>query len=146
LLIRSIISKYALSISFEGISISITRKLFYTISCCSTTVILGLQISASKICGGGAKSPIWLTMAANILNLEIQLLAQEEGPAFGGALLAAVACGAYPSIKSAAQKMSKVKKVIEPDQELTALYDARYQSFRQFYPALKNCFANANAN
>lgn len=107
---------------------------------------LGLQISASKICGGGAKSPIWLTMAANILNLEIQLLAQEEGPAFGGALLAAVACGAYPSIKSAAQKMSKVKKVIEPDQELTALYDARYQSFRQFYPALKNCFANANAN
>jgi len=41
LLIRSIISKYALSISFECISISITRKLFYTISYCYTIVMLG---------------------------------------------------------------------------------------------------------
>jgi len=56
LLIRSIISKYALSISFEGISISITRKLFYTISCCSTTVILGIGCCIFEIAASSPRS------------------------------------------------------------------------------------------
>lgn len=56
---------------------------------------LGLQIERIRICGGRAKSPLWEKMAANILNLKVDELAVEEGPALGGAMLAAVGCGEY---------------------------------------------------
>ena len=56
---------------------------------------LGLQIERTRICGGGAKSPLWEKMATNILNLKVDELAVEEGPALGGAMLAAVGCGEY---------------------------------------------------
>lgn len=56
---------------------------------------LGLQIERTRICGDGAKSHLWKKMAANILNLKVDELAVEEGPALGGAMLAAVGCGEY---------------------------------------------------
>lgn len=56
---------------------------------------LGLQIERTRICGGGAKSHLWKKMEANILNLKVDELAVEEGPALGGAMLAAVGCGEY---------------------------------------------------
>lgn len=56
---------------------------------------LGLQIERTRICGGGAKSPLWKKMEANILNLKVDELAVEEGPVLGGAMLAAVGCGEY---------------------------------------------------
>lgn len=64
---------------------------------------LGLNILRSKICGGGAKSPLWRKIFANVLNLDIEVPVTEEGPGYGGAMLAAVACGEYPSVAAAAR-------------------------------------------
>lgn len=101
---------------------------------------LGIDIKKSRICGGGAKSPLWRKIFANVCNIEIESIAAEEGPGYGGAMLAMVACGEYPDVRTIADKFVKVTKVEKPDPELAALYEDRYQRFRKIYPALKAVF------
>lgn len=102
--------------------------------------LLGIQIERTKICGGGAKSPLWKKMIANILNIKVDTLASEEGPALGGAMLAAVANGEYESVAQAAEAIVKVTDTVEPDADVAALYEMRYQTFREIYPKLKETF------
>ncbi|MCD7763035.1 MAG: xylulokinase [Lachnospiraceae bacterium] len=101
---------------------------------------LGIKIERTKICGGGAKSPLWKKIIANALNLKVDVIESEEGPGLGGAMLAAVGCGEYASVEEAAAKIVRVIDTIEPDEELAAKYDARYQQFKQIYPTCKPLF------
>lgn len=101
---------------------------------------LGIDIKASKICGGGAKSPLWKKIFANVLNIRLDVIESEEGPGFGGAILAAVACNEYNSVEEAASKLVKVVDSVEPDQEIAARYEERYRKFVQIYPAVKDIF------
>ena len=66
---------------------------------------------------------------ANVLNIKVDVLETEEGPSLGGAMLAAVACGEYKDVESAAAAIVKVVDTVEPDPELAAKYEARYQQF-----------------
>lgn len=101
---------------------------------------LGIKIERTKICGGGAKSPLWKKMIANILNLKVDVIESEEGPSLGGAMLAAVACGEYADVEEAAAKIVKVVDTVEPDPELVAKYEKRYAQFKEIYPACKPLF------
>lgn len=101
---------------------------------------LGIKIERTKICGGGAKSPLWKKMIANILNLKVDVIESEEGPALGGAMLAAVACGEYKNVEEAAAKIVRIVDTVEPEEELVKKYDERYQQFRQIYPACRPLF------
>ncbi|MBQ1640729.1 MAG: xylulokinase [Lachnospiraceae bacterium] len=101
---------------------------------------LGIRIDASKICGGGAKSPLWKTIIANVLNIRLDILKTEEGPSMGGAMLAAVANGEYASVEEAAKAIVEVVDHVEPTPELAAKYEARYQQFKQVYPTVKALF------
>lgn len=101
---------------------------------------LGLKIERTKICGGGARSPLWKKMIANIMNMKVDVIESEEGPALGGAMLAAVGCGEYPDVETIAAKMVKVVDTVEPDPELVAKYEERYQKFRKIYPTVKGLF------
>ena len=102
---------------------------------------LGIDIRCSKICGGGARSPLWKTILANVLNIRLDVPASEQGPGMGGAMLAMTACGAYPTVEAACQKLVRTASAVEPDPELAALYEARYRQFKRLYPALKDIFA-----
>lgn len=101
---------------------------------------LNIPIERTKICGGGAKSPLWKKIIANVMNLKVDVIESEEGPGYGGAILGAVGCGEYASVQEAADKLVKVIDTIEPEPELAAKYEERYQKFRQFYPAVKELF------
>lgn len=101
---------------------------------------LGIHIESTKICGGGAKSPLWRKMIANIMDLKVDMLEVEEGPALGGAMLAAVGCGAYPDVETIAGKLVKVKGTVEPEKELVEKYEEKYRRFRKIYPAVKPLF------
>lgn len=101
---------------------------------------LGINIERTKICGGGAKSPLWKRMIANIMNLKVDVIESEEGPALGGAMLAAVACGEYASVEEAAEKIVKIVGTVEPEADLVAKYEERYQQFKKIYPACKPVF------
>lgn len=102
---------------------------------------LGLEIDKSKICGGGAKSSLWKRILANVLNVELECVASEQGPGLGGAMLAMVACGAYRTVDAACRKLVQVTETIRPDPELAALYEERYRCFQKIYPACKKLFA-----
>lgn len=101
---------------------------------------LGIKVERTKMCGGGAKSPLWRRILANVLNLKVDILEAEEGPALGGAMLAAVGCGVYSSVEEIAQKLVKVKETVEPDPEIVDLYNQRYEIFKSIYPTLKGLF------
>lgn len=102
---------------------------------------LGISVTSSMICGGGAKSPLWKRIMANVLNIPLNSPASEQGPGMGGAMLAMVACGEYATVQDACNAIVSVASTVEPEPELAALYEKRYQQFRQIYPACKNLFA-----
>ena len=102
----------------------------------------GMEVRASGLSGGGAKSPLWRRMLASLLRLELSLPETEQGPGLGAAILAAVGCGAYADVAAAAKLLAgKAAEITLPEEELTALYDERYRAFRALYPALKDSFA-----
>ena len=101
---------------------------------------LGIPLTKTRICGGGAKSPLWRKMITNIMNMEVERITSEEGPGLGGAMLAAVGCGEYASVEEAAKAIVKVLDVEKPDPELVAKYEEKYQQFKAIYPACKPVF------
>lgn len=101
---------------------------------------LGIHIERTKISGGGAKSPLWKKIIANVLNIHVDIIESEEGPAYGGAILAAVACGSFESVEDAAEKLIKVVDTVSPDPEIAAKYEERYQQFKEIYPTVKELF------
>lgn len=101
---------------------------------------LGLTVDHSCLCGGGARSPLWRTILANVLNVTLEIPQTEEGPSMGGAMLAMVGCGLYPSVEACCDALVRITSRVEPDPALTALYEERYQQYRKLYPALKSVF------
>ena len=101
---------------------------------------LGIRIERTKICGGGAKSPLWKKIIANVMNLKVDVVESEEGPALGGAILAAVGCGAYENVETAVKQFVKVVDTVEPTPELVEKYEEKYRKFKKIYPAVKGVF------
>ena len=101
---------------------------------------LGIELKRSKLCGGGARSPLWRRIIANVLNITLDIPQTEEGPGYGGAMLAMVGCGEYASVKDCAEKLVRVKETVEPDPALAARYEERYQLFKSIYPVMKPLF------
>ena len=105
---------------------------------------LGLDIKSSRICGGGAKSPIWRKMMANILGITLEIPKTEEGPGYGGAMLAMVGCGEFESIDACAESLLSIISKVKPDPKISARYEDQYRKFSKLYPALKGIFPELN--
>ena len=97
----------------------------------------GLSIDQVRATGGGAKSPVWRQIIADILGVELVTTSAQEGPAFGAALLAGVASGVYSSIQQACELTVRTVERTEPDPARVALYARAYETYRALYPALK---------
>lgn len=100
----------------------------------------GIEVKKTKLCGGGAKSPLWRKIVANVMNMPVEIPQTEQGPAYGGAMLAMVGCGEYKTVKDATQTIIKVKEIIYPESRTASLYSKRYEMFRKLYPTLKDWF------
>ena len=101
---------------------------------------LGIKIQRATLCGGGAKSPLWRRIIANIMNLKVDIIESEEGPGYGAAILAAVGCGEYADVEEAAGRLVKIVDTIVPEPELVDRYEAQYGNFRRIYPAVKELY------
>lgn len=101
---------------------------------------LGVNITRTRINGGGAKSPLWCKIIANVLDVKVDKINSEEGPAFGAAILACVGCKQYSTVEEAAEKLIQVVETTDQDDEIVALYNKKYQVFKDLYPTLKDMF------
>ena len=100
----------------------------------------GVNVTRSTLCGGGGKSPLWRKIMADVLNIPIDIPSAEEGPGFGGAVLAMVGDGVYDNIGACAEKFVSVKGTVLPDPQIAARYEERYNKFKCLYPSLKDVF------
>ncbi len=105
---------------------------------------IGISLNSSTVCGGGARSALWVEILSNVLNLELQLPAYEEGPGYGAALLAMCACGDCKDLFGKARDGLALRKTVKPNAELVALYEERYQKYRKLYPSLKALYQELN--
>ena len=97
---------------FEGVAFAIRDSFEVAKS-------LGIEIPRSNICGGGAKSPLWRKIFANVLGIPLDMVKTEQGPGYGAAMLAMVGCGKFKSVQEAADKLVEVASTTEPDAALT---------------------------
>ena len=97
---------------------------------------LGVDVQLARATGGGARSPFWRQLQADVFNLPIQRTIADEGPAYGAALLAGVAAGVFDDVQEAAAKVRLVEGLEEPNPETARIYESVYGTFRQLYPAL----------
>ncbi|MCG6572834.1 xylulokinase, partial [Acinetobacter baumannii] len=91
--------------------------------------------------GGGARSRTWLQMQADIFQAEVIQLDNEQGPALGAAMLAAVGCGWYPSLEACADQFIHQAGVYEPEQKHANLYADLFHLYQQIYTQTRDIHA-----
>jgi xylulokinase len=99
---------------------------------------LGATVDEVRATGGGARSPLWLQLQADIYGRPVRRTAVDEGPAYGAALLAGVAAGVFEDVGAASARVRLDESVIEPNPERTRRYDELYATFASLYPALRD--------
>ncbi len=99
---------------------------------------IGLPIESIRLGGGGARSPLWQQIQADIYGMPVELIEADEGGAYGAALLAGVGTGNWPSVEAACETAVRVAKRVDPDPKTVAQMDMQYAEYRKLYPALRD--------
>ncbi len=105
------------------------------------------SIVASKIIasGGGASSPLWRQIIADIFALPVHTLSgSSEGGAYGAALVAGVGVGVFKDLEDAI-KVLKEESLTLPREKEAAVYEKSYQVYKSLYPALESAFGSIAA-
>jgi xylulokinase len=98
---------------------------------------LGTPDDDIRAVGGGARSPLWLQLQADVYGRPIRRTLIDEGPAYGAALLAGVAAGAFADVEEAGTRVRLREEVVEPDPERARRYDELHEIYAALYPALR---------
>ncbi len=101
----------------------------------------GAGINQVRVSGGGAKSPLWRQILADVMDAELVTVNTTEGAAFGAALLAGVGAGVWPDVETACRRTIQVTGATQPQPAAVAAYTRWYAVYRGLYPALKATFA-----
>lgn len=99
---------------------------------------IGVPAQQVRLGGGGARSPLWRQIQADVYGSEVQILAAEEGAAYGAAILAGVGAGIWSTVDQACEAVVRVAARVRPDQKASSLMQRNYQTYRRIYPALRH--------
>lgn len=122
----------------EQMSLAVLEGVAFALRDCLELVKgCGIEVKTSTICGGGAKSALWQSIIANVLNVELNTVETEQGPAYGAAILAMAACKVYPGVQAATAAIIKKHPAVSPDERLVQLYGGRYEKYKRLYPLLR---------
>jgi xylulokinase len=102
---------------------------------------LGVPVADVRATGGGARSELWRQLQADIYGTPIRRTVADEGPAFGAALLAGAASGAYADVEEATSVVELREEVTEPDGERSKIYEEYYEVYRSLYPATSSAMS-----
>jgi xylulokinase len=98
---------------------------------------LGVEPTVGRVSGGGARSDLWLKIVASVLRVPLERMENEDGSAFGAALLGGVRAGVFDSAQEAVRACVRARETVEPDPAWAVVYDSGYERFRALYPALR---------
>ena len=98
---------------------------------------LSVPVKSIRLGGGGARGSLWQQMQADIYGTPVDLVAAEEGAAYGAALLAGVGAGAWRSVEAACETAVHVAKRVEPITKNVELMNRRYEEYQKLYPTLR---------
>jgi xylulokinase len=98
---------------------------------------IGVPARQIRLGGGGARSPLWRQIQADVYGSEVEILAAEEGAAYGAAILAGVGAGYWSSIDQACDAVVRVATRVQPDRNACSVMQRNYQQYRRIYPALR---------
>jgi xylulokinase len=98
---------------------------------------IGVPVNDIRLGGGGARSPLWRQIQADAYAQPVSLLAAEEGCAYGGAVLAGVGAGLWPSVDEACAEIVRIASVVNPIKQSSDKLQRQYKIYRAIYPALK---------
>ncbi len=117
----------------EGVAMSLRE---------SMEIIRGLDVPVRemRLSGGGAKSPLWRQIMADVMGQSACTINAEQGPAYGVALLAAVGCGQYKNIEEACRATIEVVHKMPPKRSATRTYDKMFPIYQSLYGRLKPAF------
>lgn len=104
---------------------------------------LGVMPTQIRITGGGAKSPLWRQIIADVFDHPVVTTNIEEGPAIGAALLAGVGVGVFQDVEKAVREIVKITDTTSPNESHAEIYENLYPLYRQLYHSLKSDFADA---
>jgi xylulokinase len=96
-----------------------------------------IPVASIRLGGGGARSPLWRQIQADVYGREVEIVAAEEGAAYGAAILAGTGAGAWSSVEQACDAIVQVAKKITPNQKDSATMHQAYRTYRKIYPALR---------
>ena len=91
-----------------------------------------------RLGGGGARSPLWRQIQADVYGHDVEILAAEEGAAYGAAILAGVGAGTWASVDQASEAVVRVANRVSRDRQASAVMQRGYQVYRKIYPALQS--------
>jgi xylulokinase len=117
----------------EGVAFSLKDTL-------SIFAEIGVPARAIRLGGGGARSPIWRQIQADVYGQAVEIVAAEEGAAYGAALLAGVGAGVWPSAEAACDAVIRVAHRIMPQPSASAKLQEFYALYRRLYPSLQPIF------
>jgi xylulokinase len=115
----------------EGVAFSLrdTLTIFHEI---------GVPVEAVRLGGGGARSPLWRQIQADVYGRRVEIVEAEEGAAYGAAILAGVGAKAWPTVDAACEAVVRVAGRIDRNSSDSAALDKAYAMYRRIYPAMKS--------
>lgn len=102
---------------------------------------IGIDCPKIIACGGGAQSPVWLQIQADILNKDVQVCENKEQACLGACIMAGVGAGILESLEAACEKYIRLEdKVYHPIDENVEIYQKRYAVYKQLYNSVKDLY------
>jgi xylulokinase len=98
-----------------------------------------------RLGGGGARSPLWRQIQADVYGRPVEVVDAEEGAAYGAALLAGVGVGIWPSVDAACDATVRVASRTNPDPQTVSLLNTNYSDYRRVYPATREIFQGSSS-
>lgn len=106
---------------------------------------LGVPVRRVRLGGGGARSPVWRQIQADVFGHDVETVSADEGSAYGAAVLAGVGAGLWRNVDDACDRLVRSSVAASPDARRVSLMNERYRAYRQIYPALRTMAEERNA-
>jgi xylulokinase len=102
---------------------------------------MNVPVKSIRLGGGGARSPLWRQIQADVYGHDVEIVEAEEGAAYGAAILAGVGAGVWPSVDNACQSVVRVRERVRFSERNAAAMSRAYDSYKRVYAATKSIFA-----